>query len=138
MISVGLLVLLALGLTYARTATSFHGGLFACRVAPQTCDGARQVLPLYRVDGVAEDGFTVSKVARNVRVVAEPAGLEVGDTVSVSGTFRAADGAVVATSVQTHGLRRHKKALGLLALVLALTWAPRCFAWRGGHLVLRG
>ena len=138
MITVGLLALLTLGLAYARMATSFRGGLFACRESPSTCDGARQVLPLYRVDGVAEDGFTVSKVARDVRVVAEPSGIEVGDTVSVAGTFRAEDGAVVATSVQSHGLRRHKKALGVLALMLALAWAPRCFAWREGHLVLRG
>lgn len=137
-LALGLSLLLGLGLYYAHVATSFEGGLFSCREAPASCEGARQVLPLYRVESVAEDGFTVAKVARDVRIVADPEGVTVGDTVSVAGTFRAADGAVVASTVQHHRLRPHKKALGILGLVLALLWAPRVFAWRSGRVVLRG
>lgn len=134
----GVALLLGLGAYYAHVATSFEGGLFACRTDPSACDGARQVLPLYRVEALHADGFTVAKVARDVRILADPADVEVGDTVSVAGTFRAADGAVVAHTVQAHHLRPHKKALGILGLVLALLWAPRAFAWRGGRVVLRG
>ena len=61
-----------------------------------------------------------------------------GDTVSIAGTFHAEDGAVVADSVRHHRLRPVKKGLGLLGLLLAMMWAPRCFAWRDGGLVLRG
>lgn len=137
-LGLGLSALLALGAAYAHQATSFEGGLFSCRVDPAACDGARQVLPLYRVQSVAPDGFTVGKVARDVRVVADPDGVDIGDTVSVAGVFRAADGAVVAHTVQHHGLRPVKKGLGILGLLVALLWAPRCFAWRDGRVVLRG
>jgi hypothetical protein len=137
-LGLGLAALLALGAAYAQRATSFEGGLFSCREDPASCDGARQVLPLYRVQALESDGFTVGKVARDVRIIADPEGVAVGDTVSVAGVFRAGDGAVVAHTVQHHGLRPVKKGLGILGLLLALLWAPRCFAWRGGRLVLRG
>lgn len=137
-LGLGLAALGALGAAYARDATSFEGGLFSCREAPAACDGAPQVLPLYRVQAVDSGGFTVGKVARGVRVVADPEGVEVGDTVSVAGAFRAADGAVVAHTVQHHRLRPVKKGLGIVGLLLALLWAPRCFAWRGGRVVPRG
>ena len=134
----GVLLLVGLGALYARTATSFRGGLFECRKSPSDCDGAPQILALYRIDAMLEDGFTVSKVVQDVRVVADPVDLGVGDTVSVAGRFRASDGAVVAESVGRHRLRRHKKALGILALLLAVVWGSRVFGWRDGRVVLRG
>jgi len=137
-LGLGLAALLALGGTYAHEAMSFEGGLLFCREAPVSCDGARQVLPLYRVQGLAPDGFTVGKVVRDVRIIADPTGVEVGQTVSVAGVFRAEDGAVVAHTVHHHGLRPVKKGLGILGLLAALIWVPWCFAWRGGRVVMRG
>ena len=105
----------------------------------QQHDGLLLHFPLWEVSQVdGADRFSVSRTIRDVPIEGASSGLEPGDTVSVVGTFRAADQVVVATEVHRHALRPIKELLSTLGLLLALFFLPRFFGWESGRVVRRG
>ena len=134
----GLAFVLVLGWRYADYAQHGVVTYAACAADPPRCAGRSLAFPLYEVTAVRSDGYDIAKVIPRVAVVGPTEGLEVGDVVSVAGTFRGSDAAVVETLRIAHPYRRWKQALGALGVVLALAYLPSAFAIRGGRLVERG
>jgi hypothetical protein len=129
----------ALAWRYTGFAIDRPEGIRSAMVAPTAHDGALILLPLWRVSAIEGPGrYAVSKVLRDVVVLGTTDGLAVGDTVSVTGVFRAQDSVVVETTHHRHWLRPWKGGLSLLGLLLAFIFAPRFFWWRNHRVVLRG
>ncbi len=129
---------------YDHQAATVPVGWQKCSAQPARYDGHRLVFSLWTVTAVSEPGrFTIGRVVRDVPVVGLTEGLEVGETVTVLGTFDAGgadglDGPVVrATEVEEHPLRKAKEALGMLSVLLCLIAGPLVFRWRGGQLEVR-
>ena len=128
-----------LGVSYTDFALHRPEGIRAARVDPTGHDGRWIDLPLWRVSGIAGPSrFTVSKTVPNVPIIGPTEGLSVGDTVSLSGVFRARDGVVLQTDRHLHWLRPWKAAFSLLGLLAAFVLGRRFFGWRSGRVVLRG
>lgn len=134
----GLAFVLVLGWRYADYAQ--HGVITygTCAADPARYDGRSLAFPLYEVTAVRSDGYDIAKVIPRVAVVGPTEGLEVGDVVSVAGTFRGSDSSVVEAFRIAHPYRRWKQALGVVGVVLALAFLPSAFTVRGGRLVERG
>ena len=133
-------VLLAfLGWHHARFSVERPEGYRAFLASPENHDGDRVLLPLWEVTEVQDDSFyRVSKSVVGVPIVGETVGLELGDTVTIIGHFRASDGAVLVRERIDHPWRKTKGLLSVLALVFAFAWVPKCFGWSSGRVVLRG
>lgn len=134
----GLLVIAVLGWRYADYAQ--HGVVTyrTCAADPARYDGQGLGFPLWDVTAVRPDAYDIAKVIPRVEIVGPTADLEVGDVVSVAGTFRASDSAVVETFRIAHPYRRWKEVLSAFGLVLALAFLPSAFAIREGRIVERG
>lgn len=130
--------LAGLGAHYAGAAEGKLNAYLQARNNPAAHDGMPVSFVIYEVTAVAEEHYEVSRVARDLVIQGDPAGLEVGDVVSVQGTFRAEDGGVVETRRVPHPHRWAKQALSLIGLLLGLALLPKGFAWRDGALVDRG
>jgi hypothetical protein len=133
-IGLAVLVLLFVGHRYATYAEAEIVGYHTCVADPARFDGQRLVFPLWQVTSLAGDHYEISKVHAGVPIAGDPAGLEVGDYVSVAGRYRAEDGRVVETERHAHPWRVWKHVLGVLGTVLALAFLPLGFRVRDGEL----
>jgi len=130
---------LGVGAYYAWFAMTVAIGYRWCVEDPVARDGTVLAFPLWTVTAVTDTShYEISKVVKDVPVSGSAADLEVGDTVSVLGRFRAADLQVVEEDVEVHTLRRAKEALGVLGFVFVVIAAPFAFRWRDGRLEERG
>ena len=134
----GLAFIFVLGWRYADYAQHGVVSYATCAADPARYDGRSLAFPLYEVTAVRSDGYDIAKVIPRVSVVGPTEGLEVGDVVSVAGTFRGSDASVVETLRIAHPYRRWKQGLGVLGVVLAFAYLPSAFTIRGGRLVERG
>ena len=134
----GLAVLAVLGWRYADFAQNGVVTYRTCAADPVRYDGQSIAFPLWEVTAVRSDGYDIAKVIPRVAVVGPTEGLEVGDVVSVAGTFRGSDSSVVETLRIAHPYRRWKQALGALGMALALAFLPSAFTIRGNRIVERG
>jgi hypothetical protein len=134
----GLAVLAVLGWRYADYAQ--HGVVTyrTCAADPARYDGQSLGFPLYEVTALRADGYDIAQVIPRIAVVGPTQGLELGDIVSVAGTFRGSDSSVVESLRIAHPYRRWKQALGAIGMVLALAFLPTAFAIRGNRIVERG
>ena len=132
------LLLVGLGVRYDHLAQSVPFNWDRCLEDPLRADGRPLTMALWQVTAI--DGpqrYEVSRTIRDVPVVGPTAGLVVGQTVSVVGTFDAAGPVVVESYRRDHPWRRGKVALGLFGVVCSLIGLPLAFAWRSGRLVTR-
>ena len=133
------ILILLLGWNHARFSIERPQGYRAYLENPHHHNGARVLLPLWEVTGVgAEDKFYVSKSVLDVPIAGENTGLNVGDTVTIIGHFRAVDGAVIAEKRVDHPWRKAKGLLSIFALILGFILLPRFFSWSAGRVVLPG
>jgi hypothetical protein len=137
-LTVSLALLVWLGLRYAAFATNVERGYRWCVEQPQQCDGERLLLPLWDVVDVSTEGYALYKTAGPVPVVGDSAGVEVGDTISLEGTFRAEDLSVIEVSRQVHHLRKFKKALSGLGLICVLVIVVRVWKLEEMEITTRG
>lgn len=131
----GLLVLVAMGAYYTHIAVNLQAGWRWCMADPVARDGSRLVFPLWevtRIDG--PDRYSISKIVKDIPVAGDARELEVGDTVSVDGTFDGKERLVRERFREVHHLRPHKEALGVLGFVLSALAAPFFFRWAGGRI----
>lgn len=137
-ILLGIVVLVGLGARYAWVAMHLETGYRWCLESPQERDGSPVVFPLWEVTGIDDPGhYRISKIIRDVPVEGDATPLKLGDTVSVAGSFRAADAMVVEREREIHVLRVYKEALGIVGFVVALAAGPLLFRWREGRLRAR-
>ena len=102
-------------------------------------DGESVLMPLWEVTHIRDANmYSVSKSVVGVPVAGDSRGLSVGDTVTIVGTFRAADRAVVSQERIDHPWRRAKGLLSIAALVMAFMLLPRFFGWSNARVVIRG
>lgn len=107
--------------------------------AGQAADGRELRFSLWEVNEVqGPRRYVLKRVVEDVPVEGDATGLSPGDTVTVVGRFRAADGVVVAEIQEVHHNRRYKELLGYIGVAAALVAAPFGFRWRHGRLVERG
>ena len=133
------LLLLVLGWHHAQFSVDRPEGYRAYLKAPQEHDGEPVLMPLWEVTHIRDANmYEVSKTVVGVPIVGDSRGLSVGDTVTVKGTFRAVDRAVVSGWRVDHPWRKAKGVLSIVALVIALVMTPRFFAWSQGRVVMRG
>lgn len=138
-VGVGLVLLAALGLTYARWASQAERGWRWALEDPSARDGATMIFPLWEVTKVAgPQRYEISKVVSGIPLVGEARDLRVGDTVSVIGRFDASGPEVRVEVRELHPLRVYKEILGVLGLGLVLVGLPFAFRVRDGRLVERG
>ncbi len=131
-------LLLALCGLYARQATTVLAAWPSALAAGDRADGRELRFSLWQVSAVPDARhFVIARVVQ-VPVEGDARGLEVGDTVSLVGRYRAEDQTVVAEILEVHHLRWAKEALGWLGVGLALVAAPLGFRWRAGRLEERG
>lgn len=133
-----LMVLGGLGAWYAWIAMNLESGYRWCLEDPVGRDGAALVFPLWtvsRIDG--PETYAISKVVKDIPVRGSTAEIKVGDTVSLTGAFRAADRTVTQDVREVHRLRPYKEALGVLGFLVAGSAAPFFFRIRDGRLVER-
>lgn len=132
-------VLLALGAYYASVAMSLESGYRWCMVDPTGRDGSVVVFPLWTVTRiVGPERYEISKLVKDVPVIGDSGPLHIGDTISVAGTFSAADLAVHEGEREIHTLRKYKEGLGVIGLVAVVLAAPFAFRIRGARIVPRG
>jgi hypothetical protein len=137
-ILIGIMLLGALGARYAWVAQNLEIGYRWCLEAPAERDGSTLVFALWQVTRIDDaQHYAISKVVKDIPVEGDAAGLKLGDTVSVVGSFRARDAMVVEGEREIHVLRKYKEALGVTGFVLAALGAPFLFRWRGGRLEAR-
>jgi hypothetical protein len=128
-----------LAVMFTDFATHRPAGIRAAITDPPAHDGQTIQMPLWWVTGIeGPTRYFVSKTLSDVPIVGATDDLDVGDTVSIRGTFRASDGAVVQTQRELHHLRPWKAAFSLLGLLLGVLLVPRFFGWRAGRVVIRG
>jgi hypothetical protein len=138
-IMISLVFLLGLGAVYTDFALSRPEGYRAALADPVNHDGADMLFPLWSVTHIRDANmYTIAGTLRDVPVQGSTEGLDVGDSVTVVGHFRAEDRAVVATDRIDHPLRPWKGGFSLLAILFGLVAAPRFFGWREGRVVIRG
>ena len=138
-VAIAVLLLVGLGGWYARWALGAESGWRWAMQDPAARDGAAMVFPLWEVTRVVgPDRYEISKVVQGVPIAGDATDLEVGDTVSVLGTFDASVPVVRAEVRELHTLRKYKEALGILGFVFVAAWVPYTFRIRGGRVVERG
>ena len=135
--ALGLLMLL--GWYHAQFSLERPEGYRAYIQTPNQYDGVRVLLPLWEVTHIRDASmYSVSKSIVGVPVFGSSVGLELGDTVTILGHFRAEDSAVVAKRRVDHPWRKAKGGLSIFALIIGLSLLPRFFAWSSGRVVMRG
>lgn len=133
-----LALLLALGLRYAYESSTQMSYYARMERRGERADGKTVRLPIWTVTAIdGPDRFEISKVVRDIPVEAPTADLTVGQTVSVVGRYRAADGVVVADIVAHHPYRRLKEGLGIAGVLLSILAFPFGFRVAKGGLVER-
>ena len=137
-LAVSLILLVWLGLRYASFATNVERGYRWCVEQPERCDGEHLLLPLWDVVEVSADGYALYKTAGPVPVIGDPVGVEVGDTISLEGTFRASDLTVVEVRRQVHHLRKYKKWLSGLGLIIVAIFVFRDWKLESLEITHRG
>ena len=132
-------ILAAMGAYFSWLALEIEIGYRQCAEAPTAHAGRTLVFPLWEVTAIdGPDRFRISKVVQGVPIRGESGGLAIGDTVSLEGTFNAADLTVTETRRELHPLRRWKERLGAAGFVVTLVAAPWAFQVRGRRVVERG
>lgn len=132
-------LLAVLGWHYTSFSLAQPEGYRAATEAPERMEGAPLLFPLWEVTHIRDASvYEISKTMRGVAVEGSSAGLTVGDTVTVKGTFRSSDQAVVETERIDHPMRRVKGLLSIIGLLLGAGLWPRFFGWEAGRVVLRG
>ncbi len=130
---------LGLGMYNAHVSMNVVFGYRDCIDDPERWEGATLIFPLWEVSRiVGPNHFEISKVIRDVPVEGDSSDLHVGSTISIVGTFRKADRAVVETKRELHVLRKWKERLGFLGFGLVCVAAPFFFRWRQGRVEERG
>jgi len=137
-VSIGVLVALLAGLggLYAQRVAALPMGWTQARADPAAHDGALLVFSLYQVSDLGPPP-RIGKVVRDVPLVGQLPTLEeleVGDTVSVVGRFRAADEVVVVSRLEVHRWRWAKQVLSSVGLLGLFLWAVVRLRWRDGGL----
>ena len=133
------LLLVGLGWHHAQFSVERPEGYRAYLKDPMTHDGESVLMPLWEVTHIRDANmYSVSKSVVGVPVVGDSRGLSVGDTVTVMGTFRATDQAVVSHERVDHPWRKAKGVLSIVALLIAVVLTPRFFGWSNGRVVIRG
>jgi hypothetical protein len=137
-LSAVILLSLGLGVRYDHLAQTVPFNWDRCMEDPVAASGRQLTMALWQVTAIdGPDRYEVSRIIRDVPVAGPTAGLSLGQTVSVVGTF-SPDGPVVLESFRrAHPWRRGKVALGLIGVVCALVGLPMAFRWRSGRLVTR-
>ena len=131
--------LMGLGWYHAQFSLERPEGYRAYMSAPEQYDGVRVLLPLWEVTHIRNASmYSVSKSVVGVPVIGSSEGLELGDTVTVMGNFRAEDSAVVAERRVDHPWRKAKGVLSILALSVGILLLPRFFGWSSSRVVMRG
>jgi hypothetical protein len=130
------ILLVGLGVRYADFAAHQRQGFQWCLENPDACDGREILLPVWDVVAVEPDSYTVFKVTGPIPIAGDPAGLTVGDTVSIRGVFRKEQKAIVETHRTLHSRRPLKKALSGTGLLLFFVGLPFCLRIRNKRLVL--
>lgn len=127
--------LVGLGAYYAHLAMALEIGWRQCSSDPARWDGQELVFPLWVVSGIDDAGhYRISKVVKDVPVAGDATGLEVGNTVSVIGNFRASKMVVEQTVIEVHHLRPYKEGIGVAGLLAAVVGLPLLFRWRQRRL----
>ena len=135
--TIGLMV--ALGVRYSSITTAQSIGYSAAIRSPDTQDGTALLFPLWEVTHIRDANvYEISKAINGVPVHGSSDGLEVGDTVTIKGHFRAKDRGIVVAQRIDHPLRPLKGGLSLIALLICVVLAPRFFSWSEGRVVIRG
>lgn len=138
-IVLSVLFLLGLGAAYTDFALSRPEGYRAAMADPAKHEGADMLFPLWSVTHIRDANmYSIAGTLRDVPVQGSSEGLNVGDSVTVVGYFRAADRTVVATDRIDHPLRPWKGGFSLIAIVLGLVAVPRFFGWEDSRVVIRG
>lgn len=127
-----------MGWSYANVVTSRVGWIAQCDADKASCDGRRVFLSLVEVIEVGDSGYTVRKVNRDWSVDGDPAGREIGETISVTARFEATEDQLRAVEVVEHPWRHLKVYLGFGGLALALGFAVSGLRFQSGRLVSRG
>jgi len=136
------LVLLGQGTT--RFMLTRPAGLRAALRDPQASDGADLMLLLWHVQTPPQAGIVeLSHQGRTVVVHTDALSggrpdLDVGQVVTVQGTFRADDLSVQARELVVHRYRRVKQALGVVGMIVGLMALPLGFRVAPGGVVERG
>lgn len=133
------LAIVAVGLWYSHAVFSRANGWRQYVTDPAAHDGSPVVFTTYTVTAVDGPGrYEIGGVVRGIPVEGDASGLQLGDRVSVRGTFRAHDQVVVEEKHLVHRLWVWKERLGILGLILAVLAAPLAFTVRDGWVVERG
>ncbi|HJN76706.1 MAG TPA: hypothetical protein QGF58_22445 [Myxococcota bacterium] len=127
-----------MGWRYAGTVTDRVGWIEQCDQDKASCDGRQVFLSLVEVIALREDGYTVRKVNRDWEVDGDPAGRELGETISVVARFSAAEDELRAVEVHEHPWRPWKVWLGLGGLALAAGFAFTGLRVQDRRLASRG
>lgn len=131
--------LLALGAYYTHFAVNQTEGYRAAVRSPAQHDGGELLFPLWQVTHVRDASvYEISKTVSGVAVFGSSDGLNVGDTVTIRGQFRASDLAVVAEQRIDHPHRKAKGVLSIVALLLCALLVPRFFEMSAKGVVVRG
>lgn len=131
--------IVAVGLWYSHTVLSRDTGWRQYLADPPAHDGALAVFPTHTVTAIeGPSRYTIGGVIRDIPVEGDATALQVGDRISVRGSFRAADQVVVEERHLVHRLWAWKERLGILGLVLSVLAAPLAFTLRDGWVVERG
>ena len=130
--------LAVIGWDYAVFSSTQHPGFAACVAAPESCAGERIVLPIWQVVEVQDDRYVVFKASGPVVVAGPTEDLEVGDTVSIEGTFDPERLVVAESERKVHVLRRHKELLSMGAAVGVALWLPFGFRLTRRGVLARG
>jgi hypothetical protein len=136
-VPVALALLVLMAATHIALRVVAPVGYRAAVADPAAYDGQRLVMSLFDVVDVENDGYVISSGGLDVAVEGDAAGLVVGDTVSIGGTFRASDNALIEEWRQGHPRRRMKKLLSVFAIALLLALCPVWFTVRDRRLVER-
>ena len=137
LVTLGLMVVL--GLRYSAVTTEQSIGYTAAIRSPDVKDGAPLLFPLWQVTHIRDANlYEISKSINGVSAHGSSDGLEVGDTVTIKGHFRAEDRGVIVTERIDHPLRPLKGGLSALALLFFAVMTPRFFSWSKGRVVIRG
>ena len=102
-----------------------------CLEAPKTCDGVDFGVSVYVVHSIeGAQNYTIARSGQILSVVGDSAVLDVGQRISVRGTFRAEPTRLEAAHYAVHHFRLLKELYGILTLVAVAWWLWK--DWRLG------
>ena len=133
-----LLALLGVGIHYANFAANQRQGFQWCLENAEACRGREIRLPVWDVVEVDEARYSVFKATGPIPIRGSTEDLQVGDTVSVLGTFDPESASIVEIHREVHRRRPLKKALSGIGLILFFVGLPWCLGVRGRRLLYRG